>query len=101
MNRDIQTITDPKSKPSHVRRDLRIFRNHPVGGQVLDMLIAFVKDESRPTDQRLLATEVLGWYNMYHNKASIIQSLKGIQTNDATLKNEIEKSIARLEGKNR
>ena len=84
-----------------MRRDLRIFRNHPVGRKVLDMLIAFVKDKSRPTDQRLLATEVLGWYNMYHNKASIIQSLKEIRSNDATLKKEIEKSIARLEGKNR
>ena len=101
MERDIQTITNPKSKPSHVRRDLRIFRNHPVGGKPLDMIIDFVKDESRPTDQRLIAAEVLGWYNMYHNKASIIHSLKEIQTNDAALKNEIEKSIARLEGKNR
>ena len=101
MERDIQTITDPKSKPSHVRRDLRVFRNHPVGGKPLDMIIDFVKDESRPTDQRLIAAEVLGWYNMYHNKASIIQSLKEIRSNDAALKNEIEKSIARLEGKNR
>ena len=67
----------------------------------LDMIIDFVKDESRPIDQRLLAAELLGWYNMNHNKESIIQSLKGIQTNDAALKNEIEKSIARLEGKNR
>ena len=65
------------------------------------MLIAFVKDESRPTDQRLIAAAVLGWYNMYHDKASIIRSLKEIQTNDAALKNEIEKSIVRLEGKNR
>ena len=101
MNRDIQTITDPKSKASHVRRDLRIFRNHPVGGKPLDMIIDFVKDESRPTDQRLIAAEVLGWYNMYHDKASIICSLKEIRSNDAALKNEIEKSIARLEGKNR
>ena len=101
MNRDIQTITDPKSKASHVRRDLRIFRNHPVGGKPLDMIIDFVKDESRPIDQRLLAAEVLGWYNMYHDKANIIRSLKGIHSTDAALKNEIEKSIARLEGKNR
>jgi hypothetical protein len=38
---------------------------------------------------------------MYHDKASIIRSLKEIRSNDAALKNEIEKSIARLEGKNR
>ena len=101
MDLDIETITNPKSKASYVRRDLRTFRNHPVGGKALAMLLAFVKDESRPVDQRIIATEALGWYNLYHDKASIIESLKGIQTNDEALKNEIQKSIVRLEGKNR
>ena len=101
MARDIETITNPESKPSHVRRDLRIFRNHPVGGKPLEMIIDFVKDDSRPTDQRLIAAEVLGWYNLYHNKASIVSALKDIDTKDKVLMNEIRKSIARLEGKNR
>ncbi|MBO5251678.1 MAG: HEAT repeat domain-containing protein [Bacteroidaceae bacterium] len=101
MDLDIETITNPKSKASYVRRDLRTFRNHPVGGKALAMLLAFVKDESRPVDQRIIATEALGWYNLYHDKTSIIESLKGIQTNDEALKNEIQKSIVRLEGKNR
>jgi len=101
MERDIETITNPKSKASHVRRDIRTFRNHPVGGKPLDMLLAFVKDESRPTDQRIIATEALGWYNLYHDKARIIASLKGTKANDEALKKEIQKSIARLEGKNR
>jgi hypothetical protein len=101
MARDIETITNPESKPSHVRRDLRIFRNHPVGGKPLEMIIDFVKDDSRPTDQRLIAAEVLGWYNLYHNKASIVSALKEIDTKDEILMNEIRKSIARLEGKNR
>ena len=101
MEMDIKTITDPKSKPSYVSRDLRTFRNHPVGGKVLDMLLAFLKDESRPIDQRIITAEVLGWYNLYHDKASIIASLKETNTNDEALKNEIQKSIARLEGKNR
>ena len=98
---DIKTITDPKSKSSYVSRDLRTFRNHPVGGKALDMLLAFLKDESRPIDQRIITAEVLGWYNLYHDKASIIASLKETNTNDEALKNEIQKSIARLEGKNR
>ena len=101
MEMDIKTITDPKSKPSYVSRDLRTFRNHPVGGKALDMLLAFLKDESRPIDQRIITAEVLGWYNLYHDKASIIASLKETNTNDEALKNEIQKSIARLEGKNR
>ena len=101
MARDIETITNPESKPSHVRRDLRIFRNHPVGGKPLEMIIDFVKDDSRPADQRLIAAEVLGWYNLYHNKESIISALKDIDTKDEVLMNEIRKSIARLEGKNR
>ena len=101
MARDIETITNPESKASHVRRDLRIFRNHPVGGKPLEMIIDFVKDDSRPTDQRLTAAEVLGWYNLYHNKANIILALQTIQTDDKALMNEIQKTIARLEGKNR
>ena len=101
MNTDIETITNPQSKASYVRRDLRTFRNHPVGGKALAMLLAFVKDESRPIDQRIIAAEVLGWYNLYHDKASIIASLKETNANDEALKNEIQKSIARLEGKNR
>ena len=101
MERDIQTITDPNSKASYVRRDLRVFRNHPVGGKPLDMIINFVKDESRPSDQRLIATEVLGWYNLYYDKASIISSLKEINSKDDVLMNEIKKTIVRLEGKNR
>ena len=101
METDIQTITDPKSKASWVRRDLRTFRNHPVGGKPLETLIRFVKDESRPADQRVIAAEVLGWYYMYHDKASIVSALKDIKTRDEVLMNEIRKSIARLEGKNR
>ena len=101
MARDIETITNPESKPSHVRRDLRIFRNHPVGGKPLEMIIDFVKDDSRPADQRLIAAEVLGWYNLYHNKESIVSALKEIDTKDEILMNEIRKSIARLERKNR
>ena len=101
MERDIETITNPQSKPSYVRRDLRTFRNHPVGGKALDMLLTFVKDEFRPVDQRIIATEALGWYGLYHDKTRIIASLKETKANDEALKKEIQKSIARLEGKNR
>lgn len=101
METDIKTITDPKSKPSWVRRDLRIFRNFPVGGKPLEMLINFVKDDSRPIDQRLLAAEALGWYRIYYDKASIIAAMKEYKPQDASLANEIQKTIARLEGKNR
>jgi hypothetical protein len=101
METDIKTITDPKSKPSWVRRDLRIFRNFPVGGKPLEMLINFVKDDSRPIDQRLLAAEALGWYRLYYDKASIIAAMKDYKPQDASLANEIQKTIARLEGKNR
>ena len=101
MIRDIATITNPDSKPSHVRRDLRIFRNFPVGGKPLEMLLNFVKDESRPMNQRIIAAEVFGWYGLYYEKEGIISTLKEIRTDNAELANEIQKSIARLESKNR
>ena len=101
MIRDIETITNPNSKPSHVRRDLRIFRNFPVGGKPLEMLLNFVKDESRPMDQRIIAAEVFGWYGLYYEKEGIISALKEMKIDNAELANEIKKSIARLESKNR
>lgn len=101
MDRDIETITNPQSKASYVRRDLRTFRNHPVGGRALEVLLSFVKDASRPTDQRIIAAEALGWYNLYHDKAGILSTLKEVKVDDEALKNEIRKTINRLEGKNR
>ena len=100
MKNDINTIMDPKSKESHVLRDLRLFRNEPTK-RILGTLLEVLKSESRPNTQRIIAAEVLGWYNMYYDKASIVSSLKEIQTNDEALMNEIRKTIARLEGKNR
>ena len=101
METDIKTITDPNSKPSWVNRDLRNFRNFPTGGKPLEMLIAFVKDDSRRMDHRVIAAEALGWYYMFHDKESIIAALKDYKPQDAGLANEIQKTIARLEGKNR
>lgn len=100
LENDIHTITDPKSKESHVLRDLRQFRNEPTK-RILGTLLDVLKDESRPSVQRVTTAEVLGWYNMYYDKASIVSSLKEIKSNDETLMNEIQKTIARLEGKNR
>ena len=59
------------------------------------ILLAFVKDETRPTDQRLVAAEALGWYNLYHAKASIVKALKETQSDDPTLMNEIQKEHGR------
>ena len=101
LETDMKTITDPKSKASWVRRDLRSFRNFPLGGKPLEMLIAFVKDESRPIDQRVIAAEALGWYRIYYNKASIVAALKDYKPQDASLANELEKTLVRLQGKNR
>ena len=101
MERDIETITNPASKASYVRRDLRTFRNHPVGGKPLDAILAFLSDDNRPVDQRVIAAEVLGWYSLYHAKSDVIDSLRRIHADNDALKKEIQKSIARLESKNR
>ena len=101
MERDIETITNTASKASYVRRDLRTFRNHPVGGKPLDAILAFLSDDNHPVDQRIIAAEVLGWYSLYHAKSDIIDSLRRIHADNDALKKEIQKSIARLESKNR
>jgi hypothetical protein len=52
-------------------------------------------------DQRMIAAEVFGWYNLYYEKEGINSALKEIKTENVELANEIQKSIARLESKNR
>lgn len=98
--RDMKVINDPESKQSWIYTEISRYRNHPVKGGV-DMLLAFVRDENRPMELRIVAAETLGWYTMYHGKAGIVSELKTYVSGDATLDNEIAKTINRLTSKMR
>ena len=100
MNSTIALINDAKAKMKDVRSELRAFRNHP-SGVVIEPMLALLKDEARDKELRMTAAEAFGWYNLYHDKASLVEKLKAIETNDSELKNELQKTINRLESKNR
>jgi HEAT repeat protein len=100
MNSTITLINDAKAKMKDVRSELRAIRNHPVG-VVIEPMLTLIKDETRDKELRMTAAEAFGWYNLYHDKASLVEKLKAIETNDGELKNELQKTINRLESKNR
>ena len=60
-----------------------------------------IKNESQEEELRIAAAETLGWYNLYHDKTSIIKELETFQTSKKKVMNEIVKTINRLKGKNR
>lgn len=97
---DRAIIDDPKSKPGWIYTELSRYRNHPTADGI-DMLISFLQDTSRSLELRLVAAETLGWYTMYHDKASIINRLKTYTPDDDRLDTEITKTVNRLQSKNR
>lgn len=100
MQSSIALINDRSSQLREVRSELRSFRNHPVGA-VIDPMVALIRDEQVPEELRIVAAEALGWYNLYHDKARIVSALKTISSTRPLVMNEVQKTINRLEGKNR
>lgn len=100
MQATLNVINDRKAALRDVRSELRAFRNHP-SAAAIDPMIALIKDENCTQELRIVAAEALGWYNLYHDKASIVSKLKEVHSTDADVMNEVAKSINRLTGKNR
>ena len=98
--RDFGVITNPESTDKQVRSEISIFRNKPITAAI-EPLMTVLKNENREEETRIAAAETLGWYNLHHDKASIIQALKSFSTSNPKVMNEVKKTIHRLEGKNR
>ena len=93
--RDLAELADPTAKASRVRLDIVVFRNHP-SALAIDPLLKFIADDTRDKSLRVTAVETLGWFNENYRRQDIISGLQSIRTDDAELKNEIEKTIRRL-----
>ena len=100
MKANLAIINDRSSQLKEVRSELRAFRNHPFFIAVVPM-VAVVNDEQVPEELRVIAAEALGWYNLHHNKAYIVDLLKKVKTDNTSVMNEVKRTIARLETKNR
>lgn len=100
MERDLAVINNRSSKPRDIRVELRSFRNHPCFVAV-EPMVAIVNDEQVAEELRIIAAEALGWYRLHHNKASIVEKLKLVNSSNKTVMNEVKRTISRLESKNR
>lgn len=100
MGNDLAIINDRASKLRDVRIELRSFRNHPCFIAVEPMIL-LINDEQVAEELRIIAAEALGWYNLHHNKTFIVEKLKGINSSNKAVMNEVKRTINRLESKNR
>ena len=100
QEKDIATIVNPETTDKSVSSEIRTFRNNPII-PAIEPLLGVLKNESRGEEVRTEAAETLGWYNLYCNKADIINALKSFNTSNEKIMNEVKKTINRLEGKNR
>ena len=64
-------------------------------------MIAVINDEQVSEELRIIAAEALGWYNLHHNKAYIVELLKQVNTSNKAVMTEVKRTINRLVGKNR
>lgn len=100
LQEDFELINNPESTDKKVANQITTYRNKPIT-PAIEPLMKVLKDEKRGEEVRVLAAEVLGWYNQYYNKASIVKELKAFKTSNKQVMNEVKKTINRLECKNR
>ena len=100
LERDFALIGNPESTTKQIQSEINRFRNKPIT-KAIDPLLNIIKNESQEEELRIAAAETLGWYNLYHDKTSIIKELETFQTSKKKVMNEIVKTINRLKGKNR
>ena len=100
MKEDFDMVSNPESTDKEVGNQITRYRNSPITPAIEPLMIV-LKNENRSEEVRVSAAEVLGWYNLHHNKASIIAQLKNFKTSNKNVMNEVKKTINRLEGKNR
>jgi hypothetical protein len=100
LQEDFELINNPESTDKKVAGQITTYRNKPIT-PAIEPLMKVLKDEKRGEEVRVLAAEVLGWYNLHYNKASIVNELKAFKTSNKQVMNEVKKTINRLECKNR
>jgi hypothetical protein len=100
MKEDFDVINNPESTDKVISNQITIYRNKPIT-PAIEPLLNVLKNENRGEETRVLAAEVLGWYNLHFEKTNIIKELKAFKTSNKKVMNEVKKTINRLECKNR
>lgn len=99
-DKDLAQLSSRELTEKKLVRELSIYRNRPIAAAVQPLLSA-LRDESRSVEVRRTAAETLGWYTLFHAKADIVAALRTFHAENEELNLEVEKTIHRLEGKNR
>lgn len=95
--RDLAVINDPLASEKEKLSEIKSFRNHPAA-RGIDVLLAFVADNSKTLELRVAAAEALGWYVYSHRRGEINAGLIELadSVKEKQIIDEIHKSINRL-----
>lgn len=70
-------------------------RNYP-DGRLVDDLLSLVSDDKEDVEVRCNAANVLGWFEAWYAKASIVNKLRTLKVDEPALKDEICRALCRL-----
>ena len=70
-------------------------RNYP-DGRLVDDLLSLVSDDKEDVEVRSNAANVLGWFEAWYAKASIVNRLRTLKVDEPALKDEISRALCRL-----
>jgi len=99
-DQNLAVIAKPDATDKELRWVIPAQRNKQ-NAQMADVLLTFLRDTSRKTEQRVTTAETLGWYMFSFRKADIVAACRDIyaKEKDPAVKNELAKTIGRLTGK--
>jgi len=98
LERDVTAISNKELDDSKRISSIRTFRNYRFI-PAIEPLLSIVADNNASEELRVVACEALGWYDTSTGKKEIISGLERINTESPALKEEIAKSLKRLEKK--
>ena len=70
-------------------------RNYP-DGRLVDDLLSLVSDDKEDVEVRCNTANVLGWFEAWYAKASIVNKLRTLKVDEPALKDEICCALCRL-----
>lgn len=92
----LHDLMDKSQKITRRQNTALRFRNYPQA-QFIDSLLQIASDETEDVELRTTCINVLGWYDTHYLRHDIISGLLKIKSSSDVLKDEIKRSIARLD----
>jgi hypothetical protein len=90
------SVEDKSLKTSRRISAVKSFRNYP-NSSMIESLLKVASDETEDVDLRFYTIHSLGWFDTNYRRKVIIEGLKSIDTSNKRLKDEIRRSLSRLD----